>query len=908
MSMTLDPMEAMDVDGPKEVHNKPANTTMGSRSSFGNVNIDDAMMIDSTTVPSSDVINNNNIDTGSSHDIIDPMALVSSSSSAMNAPNGDTNHTSSVADTSIPPPPAAPKRRGRKKKVEVATDGVLLPGTLVNGGQEIGENGRPNPVVRQGRQAESTIDRRGMFWQHIYPQSDGTPRTVNISCSALTHLADTSCSTYNFHDPWNGLKASLIGEKESILSSTIQTWPKSSTMPCWLDQEAFDGPPVLIPRHYDNRTRTFGNFYGNFCSFACAKRHLAERFDPDAAMQQMYLSHVAREIFRVPAHVHLQVAPSSRRLKRYGGDLDAKEFRQMSEQYVFDIVHDPVFTTHYMVIECLQQQQHSGGSGYAGFMHATTSASPNHTSSSIATQRFNGACNNQTGNVACRPGQYTGGGNCFAMNNGGNYFGTSPVASPQSKCAFPNMNGSIGSTPVTSLPGVATTVGAQSHTWNLRGYHGPTDVMSSVPQQPDRPTNNNNISAHQAPNHSPNPQNTQQQQHTPSTSSMYHQFLEKKASVLITTPSPTTATTSSTFSGSPATTHPSVVTGSIPPIDTINGVLQINNDISNCFIPGPNNNAIHTSVMENTTMASGPTIPNQVPSMNCDQPQHHSSSSPQGYHPRPIIFSSPHSMHQTPSFTPPTPQSFHTMQPYSQGVSTNTAPLPPSTQHAMTTPAQTTNATNNSGRYGTTLNCFFEDDPMGMTIMGCPPGQYAPMRANPHVEAASGYSTTPSILPAVTAAQAITAQQQPPPPIVKKRGRGRPPRNATAVNPTVTVQHIQHPPPQHQQQSIAQQHPHHYSMGAPQGHTSIQLQPTSHQQHQSFMMQSQSPSSIQPTLQNVAMMDPNALPPVYTSVVTATIVDEFNRPTKRQKQQDDHNSANTNYAPIPTLYQHPQAS
>jgi len=258
--------------------------------------------------------------------------------------------------TAVPPPavvaaaPPAPKRRGRKKKIEPVTDGVLLPGTLVSGGQEIGENGRPNPVVRQGKQAEAAIDRRGMFWQHTHAEPDGTPRVVNITCSALTHLADTSFSQYQSHDPWRDVTVSLTHEP-------AQYWPTSSTMPCHLDQEEFDGPPVLIPRHYNDRTRTFTNFYGNFCSFACAKRWLAERFDHDAHMQLMFLAHLAREVFRVPDSVQLQVAPSSLRLKRYGGTLTAKEFRALSEQCVYDIVHEPIFVSHFMVLECQQQKQ-----------------------------------------------------------------------------------------------------------------------------------------------------------------------------------------------------------------------------------------------------------------------------------------------------------------------------------------------------------------------------------------------------------------------------------------------------------------------------------------------------------------------------------------------------------------------
>lgn len=248
-----------------------------------------------------------------------------------------------------------PKKRGRKKKIEVASDAVLTPGTLVNGGQQIGENGKPNPVVRQGKQAESVIDKKSMFWADIAPNPDGTPRTRYHRCSTLLHLAANSVSVYKRINPWAHLQILNVPESnsEELTTGPPVTWPQSSPMPCWNCEGEFEGPPVLIPAVYDVQTKIFSSFYGNFCKVPCAKRWLADSNHQEAPLHQMYLQSMATRVFRIPVEQQLEIAPAKCRLKRRGGDLTVEEYRLLSRSYTFDIVREPLFTTNWMMIESI---------------------------------------------------------------------------------------------------------------------------------------------------------------------------------------------------------------------------------------------------------------------------------------------------------------------------------------------------------------------------------------------------------------------------------------------------------------------------------------------------------------------------------------------------------------------------
>jgi len=52
-------------------------------------------------------------------------------------------------------------------------------------------------------------------------------------------------------------------------------WPESSNHLCWNCCHTFSGPPAMIPRHF-NRSYGYYQVYGNFCTWACAKRYATD--------------------------------------------------------------------------------------------------------------------------------------------------------------------------------------------------------------------------------------------------------------------------------------------------------------------------------------------------------------------------------------------------------------------------------------------------------------------------------------------------------------------------------------------------------------------------------------------------------------------------------------------------------
>lgn len=47
-------------------------------------------------------------------------------------------------------------------------------------------------------------------------------------------------------------------------------WPQSSPHKCWNCCHTFEGPPAMIPRHF-NKVHKYYEVYGNFCGWSCAK-------------------------------------------------------------------------------------------------------------------------------------------------------------------------------------------------------------------------------------------------------------------------------------------------------------------------------------------------------------------------------------------------------------------------------------------------------------------------------------------------------------------------------------------------------------------------------------------------------------------------------------------------------------
>ena len=121
------------------------------------------------------------------------------------------------------------------------------------------------------------------------------------------------------------------GEKEGV-------WPHSSTSCCWHCAHPFDSSPVGLPVAYDDRENKW-RLKGNFCSFNCAKAHIRDKNQSNAAQMINRLSQLALYVHRCPAwdkpsHEQgkaafpgVRAAPPKEALKMFGGWMDIAEFR-----------------------------------------------------------------------------------------------------------------------------------------------------------------------------------------------------------------------------------------------------------------------------------------------------------------------------------------------------------------------------------------------------------------------------------------------------------------------------------------------------------------------------------------------------------------------------------------------------
>lgn len=121
----------------------------------------------------------------------------------------------------------------------------------------------------------------------------------------------------------------------------------STTVSCWHDGAAFDGPVVPIPKHYDSKERCFVVF-GCFCSFSCARAHILEGFGFDVQNQLVLLERMGKEVYGLD---HLpQAAPPRHALEQYGGPYSLTRFRELHKTCESALVAPP-FVSTYMVME-----------------------------------------------------------------------------------------------------------------------------------------------------------------------------------------------------------------------------------------------------------------------------------------------------------------------------------------------------------------------------------------------------------------------------------------------------------------------------------------------------------------------------------------------------------------------------
>jgi len=103
-------------------------------------------------------------------------------------------------------------------------------------------------------------------------------------------------------------------------------WPESSTYACWNCDSFFNGTPIGIP---DRENDEQFHCYGNFCSFECAARYLAEH-DQSLDFWNKYslLCLLYQKVYNLSFGTKVSFAPPREALNKYGGSLSYDQYHQ----------------------------------------------------------------------------------------------------------------------------------------------------------------------------------------------------------------------------------------------------------------------------------------------------------------------------------------------------------------------------------------------------------------------------------------------------------------------------------------------------------------------------------------------------------------------------------------------------
>lgn len=150
----------------------------------------------------------------------------------------------------------------------------------------------------------------------MYADMSSSPKCERIRCYS-TLLDDSKTNTSLFRHP-------IFSYSEDL------AWPPPNwkEIDCWHCCSRLDEPPVPLVQSTDPLTERYV-VYGIFCSFSCAKAHIFESQPWSAGDKLLLLDDMAATVFGVQEPI--VPAPPRIRLKRFGGDLDLKEFKEMNK-------------------------------------------------------------------------------------------------------------------------------------------------------------------------------------------------------------------------------------------------------------------------------------------------------------------------------------------------------------------------------------------------------------------------------------------------------------------------------------------------------------------------------------------------------------------------------------------------
>lgn len=132
-----------------------------------------------------------------------------------------------------------------------------------------------------------------------------------------------------------------------VIHSNLDQYPTKTDKPCNQCDHPFEGIPVLLPLNYDFRLDKYEFHPKNqFCSFPCACRFIQENFKTHPGMYIIWLHKLAREHFGLTKPI--QAVGPKQLLKHMGGDLDYKEYRNMTH---LQLIHSVPCVSQIMVVE-----------------------------------------------------------------------------------------------------------------------------------------------------------------------------------------------------------------------------------------------------------------------------------------------------------------------------------------------------------------------------------------------------------------------------------------------------------------------------------------------------------------------------------------------------------------------------
>ena len=148
----------------------------------------------------------------------------------------------------------------------------------------------------------------------MHADMSSNPKCERIRCYS-TLLDDSKTNTSLFRHP-------IFSYSEDLV------WPPLNwqEFDCWHCCSPLQEPPVPLVQSTDPLTERYV-VYGIFCSFSCAKAHIFESQPWSAGDKLLLLDDMAATAFGVTEPI--VPAPPRIRLKRFGGDLDLKEFKAM---------------------------------------------------------------------------------------------------------------------------------------------------------------------------------------------------------------------------------------------------------------------------------------------------------------------------------------------------------------------------------------------------------------------------------------------------------------------------------------------------------------------------------------------------------------------------------------------------